>query len=346
MPAWSRVAASAQETLLSAERLLGGAISDQICRHHRRRLRRRGWERALDGDGVGWASGEPPPRKGNAVEVLIDGAEALPAMAAELAAARSHVHITGWFFSPDFALVREERTVVLRHLLAELAERVDVRVLMWAGAPLPLFRPSRREVRKMRDELTEQARIECGLDSRERPLHCHHEKTIVIDDRVAFVGGIDLTSKAGDRFDGSEHAARATIGWHDVSSRIEGPAVADVGEHFRMRWHEVTGERLEPLSRRTDPVGDIELQIVRTCRSTSTPPSRSATSAFSSRTQARSAARNGSSTWRTSSFGRRRSHGSCAKSSSTHRPLTSGLYWYCLHTRKAATTTRAASSPN
>ena len=264
MPAWSRVAASAQETLLSAERLLGGAISDQICRHHRRRLRRRGWERALDGDGVGWASGEPPARTGNAVEVLIDGAEALPAMAAELAAARSHVHITGWFFSPDFALVREERTVVLRHLLAELAERVDVRVLMWAGAPLPLFRPSRREVRKMRDELTKQARIECGLDSRERPLHCHHEKTIVIDDRVAFVGGIDLTSKAGDRFDGSEHAARATIGWHDVSSRIEGPAVADVGEHFRMRWHEVTGERLEPLSRRTDPVGDIELQIVRT----------------------------------------------------------------------------------
>ena len=32
-------------------------------------------------------------------------------------------------------------------------------------------------------------------------MHCHHEKTIVIDDRVAFVGGIDLTLDGGDRFD-------------------------------------------------------------------------------------------------------------------------------------------------
>ena len=43
--------------------------------------------------------------------------------------------------------------LVLRDLLAELAERVDVRVLAWAGAPLPLFRPSRGDVRRMRDRL-------------------------------------------------------------------------------------------------------------------------------------------------------------------------------------------------
>src|SRR5205085_11758064 len=143
---------------------------------------------------------DPQPRPGNAVEILIDGAEALPAIAEELRNARSHVHITGWYFTPAFALVREGKAVVLRHLLAELAERLDVRVLVWAGAPLPLFRPSRYEVRRMRDELTRETRIQCRLDSRERPMHCHHEKTIVIDDRVAFVGGIDLTSKAGDRY--------------------------------------------------------------------------------------------------------------------------------------------------
>jgi phosphatidylserine/phosphatidylglycerophosphate/cardiolipin synthase-like enzyme len=250
--------------LLSAECLLGEAISDQIRRHHRRRLRRCGWEYALDSDGAGWASGEPPARPGNAVNVLIDGAEALPLIADELKAARSHVHITGWFFSPDFALVRNERPTVLRNLLAELAERVDVRVLVWAGAPLPLFRPSRREVRQMRDELTKHTRIKCVMDGRERPLHCHHEKTIVVDDRVAFVGGIDLTSQAGDRFDASEHPPRAAIGWHDVSSRIEGPAVADVAEHFRMRWQEITGERLPPVVQRPDPVGEVEAQIVRT----------------------------------------------------------------------------------
>ena len=94
-------------------------------------------------------------------------------------------------------------------------------------------------------------------------MHCHHEKTIVIDDRVAFVGGIDLTSESGDRFDSSRHPARGQVGWHDASTRIAGPAVADVAEHFRMRWREVSGE--ECLSAETiEPAGNVELQIVRT----------------------------------------------------------------------------------
>jgi phosphatidylserine/phosphatidylglycerophosphate/cardiolipin synthase-like enzyme len=205
----------------------------------------------------------PPARPGNSLEVLIDGAFALPAMVSALERAQSHVHVAGWYFSPQFALARDGEKVVLRDLLARLAERVDVRVLAWAGAPLPLFHPSRRDVRAMKADLTRGTRIECRLDSRERPLHCHHEKTIVIDDRVAFVGGIDLTCKSGDRFDSPEHPIRNGVGWHDVCARIEGPAVVDVAEHFRMRWEEVTSERLpEPAS--SDAAGDVELQIVRT----------------------------------------------------------------------------------
>src|SRR4051794_35068747 len=127
-----------------ADRKLGSAISRTVCSHHARRLRRIGWQRALDPPAGGWAAGEPPPRDGNALEVLVDGAEALPRMRAELEAAKSHIHITGWYFTPHFALTRDGDPAILRDLLAELAERVDVRVLVWAGAPLPLFRPSRR----------------------------------------------------------------------------------------------------------------------------------------------------------------------------------------------------------
>ena len=119
----------------------------------------------------------------------------------------------------------------------------------------------------MRDELCRGTNIHCALDARERPLHCHHEKTIVIDDRVAFVGGIDLTAENGDRFDSSEHHARAAVGWHDVSTRIEGPAVADVSAHFRMRWREVTGETLRPPIQPADEfpqAGAHTVQIVRT----------------------------------------------------------------------------------
>jgi phosphatidylserine/phosphatidylglycerophosphate/cardiolipin synthase-like enzyme len=242
---------------------VGEQITQQICSHHRRRLRKVGWERALEPPPGGWAEGEPPMRSGNAIEILIDGSQALPAIADELSRARSHVHLTGWHFSPDFALTRDDEPLILRNLLAELAERLDVRVLAWAGAPLPLFRPSRRDVRKMRDQLIRQTKIQCALDAKERPMHCHHEKTITIDDRVAFVGGIDLTYESGDRYDTHRHRPRASVGWHDASARIEGPAVGDVAEHFRLRWHEVTGERLAPV-KPAPPAGTIDLQIVRT----------------------------------------------------------------------------------
>ena len=252
-----------RQSLLTAECLVGDVVTAQIRAHHRRRLGRLGWSRALDPDGDVWAAGNPPPRPGNAIEILVDGAEALPQIADALRTARSHVHIAGWYFSPDFALLREGEPLVLRNLLAELAERVDVRILVWAGAPLPLFRPSRREVRRMRDTLVAGTEIECELDAHERPMHCHHEKTIVIDDRVAFVGGMDLTTESGDRYDLNDHPARATVGWHDAAARIEGPAVTDVAEHFRMRWHEVSGETLRPVAP-SEPAGEVELQVVRT----------------------------------------------------------------------------------
>ncbi len=245
-----------------AEQWLGTQISRQICAHHRRRLHRVGWDRALDPPAGGWAA-DPPPRPGNSVEVLIDGSEAFPAIAAALLRAESHVHLAGWYFTPSFALIRDGEHVVLRDLLAELAERVDVRVLAWAGAPLPLFRPSRKDVAQMRNRLSDGSKVQVALDGHERPLHCHHEKTIIVDDRVAFVGGIDLTSEAGDRFDTSAHHARAAVGWHDLAARIEGPAVTDVATHFNQRWHEVTSERLAPPAP-AEPAGEVELQIVRT----------------------------------------------------------------------------------
>jgi phosphatidylserine/phosphatidylglycerophosphate/cardiolipin synthase-like enzyme len=252
-----------RRVLFPVESWFGEQVSQQICRHHERRLEKIGRRGAIDPPAGGWAAGEPPPRPGNAVEILVDGAEALPAIAQALRSATSHVELTGWHFSPDFALERNGNPLVLRNLLADLADRVGVRVLVWAGAPLPLFRPSRGDVRKMRDELVRNTKIQCALDAKERPLHCHHEKTIVVDDRVAFVGGIDLTSESGDRFDWSHHPPRADIGWHDACARIEGPAVADVAEHFRLRWHEVTGEQLDAV-RVPEPAGDVELQVVRT----------------------------------------------------------------------------------
>ncbi|HLB21025.1 MAG TPA: hypothetical protein VK605_02880, partial [Solirubrobacteraceae bacterium] len=212
------------------DRLTGRAIEVAVGAHHRLRLKRAGRLDQLDppgGDSL-WAAGDPPPRRGNALEVLIDGEQALPRIAEALTAARSHVHIAGWHITAEFGLTRDAQAARLRDLLGDLAERVDVRVLLWGGSPLPLFTPDRSAVRRVRDQLVGGTRVKCALDVHERPMHCHHEKLVIVDDEVAFVGGIDITSLGGDRYDDSDHEMRSRLGWHDAASRVTGPAVDDV----------------------------------------------------------------------------------------------------------------------
>jgi phosphatidylserine/phosphatidylglycerophosphate/cardiolipin synthase-like enzyme len=233
-----------------------------VMAHHRRRLRRLGHQAVLDAPAGGWASSGRPAREGNSIEVHIDGKDALEAIAAAIESAQSSVWLAGWFFSPDFRL-RSDSPTTLSELLGGRAGDVEARVLSWAGAPVPLFHPDRREVRSMAEQLRHQARVQVALDARERPMHCHHEKLVIIDRQQAFVGGIDLTSYAGDRLDSSEHPARGSLGWHDAGARIRGPAVADVADHFRARWQEVTGERL-PESGPPERAGDVSIQVVRT----------------------------------------------------------------------------------
>src|SRR6201993_1148992 len=198
--------------------VVGDSVETAVRAKHRWRLRRLGWSRALDpsDDGGLWAQGDPPPREGCALDVLVDGAEAFPKIAEAIAGARDYVHVAGWHVAPYFELVRGERPGVLGELLAEAAEKVDVRVLVWAGAPVPAFHPTRKEVREGVETLTRGTKIRCESDPREHPFHCHHEKTVIVDGEVAFVGGIDMTDYAGDRFDVSDHPARRRLGWHDV----------------------------------------------------------------------------------------------------------------------------------
>ncbi|MDT5052079.1 MAG: hypothetical protein QOF66_445 [Mycobacterium sp.] len=247
------------------DRGVGVGLERWVRGHHHRRLRRLGHTSVFEfaaGSGL-WALTDPPPRPGNAVEVLIDGERACGDIAKALAGAHSQVHIAGWHLTPGFELTRDGDTSTLRDVLARLAERVDVRVLLWAGPPVPAFQPTRKMVRAVREQLTGGTRIECVLDSRERTMHCHHEKLVIVDDTVAFVGGIDLTSLSGDRWDSPEHQPRGSLGWHDVATRLRGPIVADVADHFRQRWQEAAGQPL-PVPQVPAPAGHVTAQLLRT----------------------------------------------------------------------------------
>src|SRR3954465_8842223 len=202
----------------AADRLLGATVERSMEAHHRYRLRRLGRLDALKPpqDGSQWCGEAPPARDGCSIEVLIDGGDVLPGLAEAIRGARRSVRIAGWHSAPHFALERGEPPTVLRELLAQAVARgVDVRVLLWAGAPFRAFTPGRADVRADARELAHGTGIRVALDAGGRLLHCPREKLVVVDDELAFVGGVDLTDLGGDRWDTSEHPARGRLGWHD-----------------------------------------------------------------------------------------------------------------------------------
>lgn len=242
---------------------IGEAIERAHRRHHDRRLGRVGWGEVLEPVERGWWSTRAETRSGNDATVLIDGEQALSAMQEAIAGAQESVHIAGWHSSPDFKLTRGEDVPTLRDLLADVAERVPVRLLLWAGPPVPAFQPTRKVVKAAREEFMRDCQVVCALDDREYLMHCHHEKIVIIDGTLAFVGGIDFTDLEGDRHDHTSHPPRGPLGWHDAAVRLQGPAVADVADHFVRRWTEITGEELASPPP-PPPAGDMEIQVLRT----------------------------------------------------------------------------------
>lgn len=226
------------------------------------------------GDEPVWYPDGTPPRRRNRITPLIDGANYLPALRAALRDARSSVTVAGWCLTPHVPLTRDNPQLLLdSRLLPELLEvarRVPVRLLLWGGAPAFIQPTTRaaREVKRALDEAAAQAGVDlrCELDCTAHASHCHHQKTVVVDDRIAFLGGMDITTFQGDRWDRPGHPLRAGLNWHDVQARIEGEAVADVARNFRQRWEGATGAPLDLPEREpaVDETMTTPAQIVRT----------------------------------------------------------------------------------
>lgn len=254
----------ARRTLDVAGDAIGRALEAVVRTRHLSRLRHCG-QLAEDAPLTELGLGSFDPRGGNAVDVLVDGADAFSAMAGAIASARRTIHITGWSASAGFALDRTAQadTTLAALLGAAGARGVRSRILLWAGAPVPLIRPTRRDAAQAARALGAAAGVRCVLDTREYPLDCHHEKILLVDDEVAFVGGLDLTDLVSDRWDTREHPARAGVGWHDAAVRVTGPVVADLANHFAQRWGEVAGETL-PHVAAPAPTGEVAARVVRT----------------------------------------------------------------------------------
>lgn len=243
-------------------RLLVGSLRDRFGARRRRHL---AWGAMPNpaGAGAGWWAADPqwfpqgtPPRRNTQIEILIDGEETFRAAWRAIQQARHAVWLADWAMNVDMPLVRGADTATIApaegprstgytvfDLLTAAAEHIDVRVLLWSGSLL--FRPhalaARRGLKQMRSA---NPRIQGRPDSHIKLTHCHHQKTIVVDGRIAFVGGLDMTDFDTDRWDTTDHPVRAGLNWHDLCFRLEGAAAMDVAGNFAQRWLAVTGETL------------------------------------------------------------------------------------------------------
>jgi phosphatidylserine/phosphatidylglycerophosphate/cardiolipin synthase-like enzyme len=187
--------------------------------------------------------------------VLVDASEYYARLDQALRCARRSILIVGWDFDDRIRLRPDQGdSRPLGDFLRSLAEaqpELDVRILVWSAAVIHAAGNAKTLLAGA--PWLQHPRIALRLDQ-QHPLYAsHHQKLVVIDDVIAFVGGIDLTVERWDtcRHSDGDPLRRGPDGSsygpvHDVQMVVEGEAARVVGDVARERWRVATGERLEP----------------------------------------------------------------------------------------------------
>jgi cardiolipin synthase A/B len=176
---------------------------------------------------------------GNRVSLLVDGPQTLKAIRAAIESARHHVHIETYIFGDD-EVGRQFRDLLVKRR----TEGIEVRVLYDAvgsvATPAAFFEP-------LRDAGVEALPFR-PLDPIRTPLpwkinNRDHRKIVVVDGRIAFTGGINISST---------YASASTVrpgpkagrdeAWRDTHVRIEGPVATQFQALFLATWTRAGGK--------------------------------------------------------------------------------------------------------
>jgi len=218
--------------------------------------------------------------------LLIDGASYFGALREALLKARSTVFIIGWDLDSRTRLVDEsgqandgypEGFADFLTVLVNERPQLTVHLLVWDYSvlyalerePFPTISLGWRTPRRIRFCLDED--LPAGA--------AHHQKIVVVDDAVAFCGGLDITIRRWDtaehRLDDARRVDPAGVPYrpfHDVQAVVDGAAAQALAELARERWMRGACERTPPVRPTGDPwpsrvkpdFGEIDVGIART----------------------------------------------------------------------------------
>lgn len=243
-------------------------------------------ERSDEGDGSVWCYA-----KATRAHVVIDAADYFDLMQEAMLKARQRIFLIGWDFDSRIRLGSGRRWWNLPRAgrfparlgafivwLVKRAPDLEVRLLKWNLGALKFMLRGTMIVDLARWWTNRS--IDFKFDSA-HPIGCsHHQKIVVIDDRFAVCGGIDMTS---DRWDTREHLHEDTRRrrpngrlygpWHDVTMMVEGEVAQALGDLGRRRWETAGGSRMEPCAPQGESAWperldaefrDVEIGIART----------------------------------------------------------------------------------
>lgn len=220
--------------------------------------------------------------------VIVDAEDYFRIVRQAMLGARRRIMLIGWDFDARVVLdpradqraEQQEGPAAIGAFIPWLVERtpeLEVFVLRWdLGALKTLLRGT--TFFRLLTWLWRR-RIHTRLDAHHPTGASHHQKIVVIDDCLAFCGGIDVTI---ERWDTREHrddeplriapSGKAYQPWHDATSAVSGPVAAALGELARDRWHDAGGRAIAAVDATGScwPAGldpelcDVDVGIART----------------------------------------------------------------------------------
>lgn len=191
-----------------------------------------------------------PPTTASEVQLLVDGGAKYAALIDAVREAREHIHLEYYIFNPDCigtelrdALVARAQAGVKVRLLIDAVgsgkcKHTFLKPLLDAGGEVAWFHPMRLKFLWKRPWLNLRT----------------HRKIVVIDSRVAFTGGINITDEEDER--------RRDDAYRDLHMRLEGNVVLELQLVFIEDWAYATGEPPLQLAHPNRVIGKVPAQVV------------------------------------------------------------------------------------
>jgi cardiolipin synthase len=178
----------------------------------------------------------------NKVTLLEDGKATYAAMLAAIQKATNHINIESYIIDDD-----EIGQQFARQLQAQQARGVQVNLIYDSVGGMNTPKAFYEELREDGIAVLEfnpinplEAKAPWNINNRD------HRKLLVVDGRIAFLGGINISSvySSGSMVKRAGASSHSSVAWRDTHLQIEGPVVAEFQKMFLQTWEKQHGTAL------------------------------------------------------------------------------------------------------